>query len=389
MKRFIAKMACLSMIGNLVVCNGSQRSFAQDGANQVSLVTVEDKGKVGITLTRDAREVTFTTFTIEKAPRIVIDVSDSELTADEKTVPGPEGSIIKQVRSAQHSVQPDQVVRIVLDLEKLVDYTIEKSGSQLIVLLVENPGNPGEKKEAKDETAEYAEEVEDTEYVPEQEDEELPVPSAEESSDDIEGASKGAGRASIVDSLSTQLVTLDFNQADLTDVFRILSAKSGVNIIFGDDVEGELTIHLAQVPFNEAFKTILSLKSLVAQQVGKNILRIITPEALATQRSKSVTFWRVFPLNYANVKDAKRQIDAIRNAEGRRGTIEIDLRSNSLIIADSPEGLDDVGRLIAEIDIKPAQVLIESANNEGDAIKKKETIERTARANRAFAHFAR
>lgn len=36
-----------------------------------------------------------------------------------------------------------------------------------------------------------------------------------------------------------------------------------------------------------------------------------------------------------------------------------------------------------------AQVLIESANNEGDAIKKKETIERTARANRAFAHFAR
>jgi len=350
MKRLTARIVALSMIGNFFAGSGIQQISAEDESSRITSVAVEGKDRVTITLTHDAEGVSFNDFSIEESPRIVVDVSDSELAINENTVPGPEGSIIKQVRSAQHSTEPEKIVRIVLDLKKLVEYKVEKSGMQLNVI-INNPGGSGGEEKTQTVAAEY-DEYTSAQEAPTLYDREAPADEEEEIAQDE--------MVSIVDNLSSQPVTLDFNQADLADVFRILSAKSGINIIFGEDVEGELSIHLEQVPFKEAFKTILSLKSLVAQQVGKNILRIITPEALATQRSKSVTFWRVFPLNYADVKDAKKQIDGIRGAEGRRGTIEIDSRTNSLIVADSPEGLDDVARLISEIDLKPEQVLIEA-----------------------------
>jgi len=160
--------------------------------------------------------------------------------------------------------------------------------------------------------------------------------------------------------LSKKTITIDFEDADIGDVFRILSAKSGINIIYGSDIGGTISLRLENVPFDRAFETVLSLKGLVSQEQGPNILRIVTPQKISEERAQAVAFTKIFPLNYAKAEEIKVNLDTVRTAEGRRGNVTVDIRTNSLIVTDTPEGLLSVERIISELDKKPQQVIIEA-----------------------------
>jgi type IV pilus assembly protein PilQ len=155
-------------------------------------------------------------------------------------------------------------------------------------------------------------------------------------------------------------VTLDFDNTDVRDVIKLLAAKAKVNVIYGPDVSGSLTLHLNNVPFNEAFRTVLSMMGLTTDQVGDNILRVITPAELTKQRTTSSAITRIFQLNYAKAAEVKQTIDQVRSAEGRAGASASDLKTNSLIVTDTLEGLLATENLIAQLDARPRQVLIEA-----------------------------
>lgn len=160
--------------------------------------------------------------------------------------------------------------------------------------------------------------------------------------------------------LPQQPISLHFQDTDIREIFRVFALKSGINIIYGDDVKGTLTIHLDNVPFDQALNTVLTLKGFAYQVVGTNILRIVSPEILSAERAKAVTYTKIYPLNYAKAEEIKTQLDAIRTAEGRKGTISVDTRTNSLIVTDIREGLEAAEKLIKELDKKPQQVMIEA-----------------------------
>ncbi len=173
-------------------------------------------------------------------------------------------------------------------------------------------------------------------------------------------AAPGKDMSSLKTVLPRKPITFDFEEADIRDVFRILSLKSGINIIYGPDIAGTVTLRLENVPFDKAFQTILSLKGFVSQDEGNNILRIMTFSKVTEERAQAVTYSRIYPLNYAKAEEIKANLDNIRNAEGRRGNISVDSRTNSLIITDTPEGLLSMERLINDLDKKPDQVVIEA-----------------------------
>lgn len=160
--------------------------------------------------------------------------------------------------------------------------------------------------------------------------------------------------------LPQQPISLHFQDTDIREIFRVFALKSGINIIYGDDVKGTLTIHLDNVPFDQALNTVLTLKGFAYQVVGTNILRIVSPEILSAERAKAVTYTKIYPLNYAKAEEIKTQLDAIRTAEGRKGTISVDTRTNSLIVTDIRDGLEAAEKLIKELDKKPQQVMIEA-----------------------------
>lgn len=176
----------------------------------------------------------------------------------------------------------------------------------------------------------------------------------------------GSGRigGSIYQDLISRLphdpVTLDFDGTDIRDVIKLLAAKSRVNIIYGPDVTGTLTLHLSNVPFNDAFRTILSMMQLTTSQTGSNVLRVITPAELTKQRSSGTTITKVIQLNYAKPEDVKKTVDAVRTAEGRLGNTSVDDKTNSVIVTETLEGMTATENLVGQLDQRPPQVLIDA-----------------------------
>lgn len=171
--------------------------------------------------------------------------------------------------------------------------------------------------------------------------------------------STGVSRSSGI-TLPKTPITMNFYEADIRDVLRMLALKSGINMIYGSDVTGTLTLNLDRVPFDQAFQTVLTLKGLVGLPTGQRIIRVVSSAALTAEQSQATTFTKVYRLNYANATDVKSPIDSVRTSASRKGTSSVDTKSNALVITDTPEGLQQAEELIKELDKKPQQVDIEA-----------------------------
>jgi len=313
-------------------------------------------------------ETKYHAFKIENPARIIVEFTNTELNLRQKNVEA-NGKIIKRVRGGQFQNEPVKIARIVLDLNSMAEYQLKGNGSQ--VTLVLNPED-STVTASKEQNQNSTEENTRQEVAPVKAKTVTTTPktnvaaknSAAKPAENPESSSIGSQRESNAANMKIQLpkklVTLDFQDADIRDILRILSIKSGINIIYAADVTGTVSIHLENVPFDKAFETILSIRGLVSQVQGPNILRVATPQKIADERSQAVTFTKIFPLNYAKAEEVKVNLDSIRNAEGRKGNISIDARTNSLVVTDTPDGLISVEQVISELDLKPPQVIIEA-----------------------------
>ena len=110
---------------------------------------------------------------------------------------------------------------------------------------------------------------------------------------------------------SGNLISLDFKDADVVNLLRILAAESGKNIVIGEDVKGKMSITLRNVPWEQALDIILEAKDLRKVEKG-NVLRIITSDQLAKERESAAR------LEEARVK-----------AEEARGKADAEIRSRA------------------------------------------------------------
>ena len=147
-------------------------------------------------------------------------------------------------------------------------------------------------------------------------------------------------------------VTLDFKDADIMNVLRILSYKSGVNIVAGQDVSGPITIRLTDVPWEKALEVILRTYGYTYERED-NIIRVTTTENL--EKEELVT--EVFSLNYA---DAVNVPGTIEEMLSDRGSVKFDARANLVIVTDIPTNIYKIKQVIEKIDRKTKQVNIEA-----------------------------
>ncbi|MFH1368251.1 MAG: type IV pilus secretin PilQ [Elusimicrobiota bacterium] len=365
MKRILT---ILGVAGSLAVLYYSLQ--AQESFKTLDNIRVENNTVI-MTLSGETK---FNIFKISNPPRLVIEFTNTEHDVKSKEIE-VNGKLIKKIRSAQFENEPTKIARVVVELNQMVEYDLKGNSSEVTLTL--NPENAA----PNDNTV-----IANSASVTPPEDDTVIATPVEESKDaqtlasatpkpadkvkkpapkPAAPAKKTATKKTTTTEKSKRailpktLVTLDFEEAEIKDVLRILSIKSGINLIHGDEVSGIITLHLENVPFDKAFETILALKGLVSQEQGSNILRITTTQKVTEERNQSVTFTKIFPLNYAKAEDVKGNLDAIRSAEGRRGASSIDLRTNSIIITDTPEGLSSAEGIISELDKQPYQVIIE------------------------------
>ena len=158
-------------------------------------------------------------------------------------------------------------------------------------------------------------------------------------------------------------VSLDFRDADISNVLKILSYKSGVNIVVGPEVTGLVTIQLNDVPWKQALEVVLETYGYAYEQKG-NIITVTTVENLKQRRENAIILaeqepleTKTFVLNFGRASEIIASIEKMRS---ERGSINYDERTNTLIITDIAKRIDLMEGVVKKLDRTTPQVLIEA-----------------------------
>ena len=179
--------------------------------------------------------------------------------------------------------------------------------------------------------------------------------------------SPGVGHAE-PQAFTGERISLDFQDADINDILRLIAEVGGVNIIASGDVQGKVTTRMVDVPWDQALDVILKVNGLGQERSG-NIIRVaplakLTQERqqrLAAQRTEveaEPLVTRLVPINYAKPKELQPNVAKLLTPE--RGKILLDERTNTLIITDTPRQIDDMLALVETLDRPTPQVMIEA-----------------------------
>jgi type IV pilus assembly protein PilQ len=151
---------------------------------------------------------------------------------------------------------------------------------------------------------------------------------------------------------ASDTVTIQAENADLLQLLRVFSLVKRFNLVPSDEVSGRVTMNLYAVPFHQALRLILEQSKLDFTRDGQFYYIHKKNEQVALDRRSE----RVFEVNYLEEKEVK---DAIRPVMSRDGTDTYMAKQRRLVVRDSPERLDAVARVLAEVDRRPKQVLVE------------------------------
>jgi type IV pilus assembly protein PilQ len=166
-------------------------------------------------------------------------------------------------------------------------------------------------------------------------------------------------------------LTMNFQDIETRAVLQLLADTSGQNIVVSDSVNGNLTLRLQNVPWDQALDIILRTKGLDKRKQDNVI--IVAPQAEMAAREKAELSSRkdvqelsplradMVQVNYAKASD----LAALIKTQGGsllspRGTVSVDERTNTLLLQDTSDRLADIRRLVATLDIPVRQVQIET-----------------------------
>ncbi len=166
-------------------------------------------------------------------------------------------------------------------------------------------------------------------------------------------------------------LSLNFQDIEVRSVLQLLADFTGLNLVVSDSVTGNLTLRLKNVPWDQAMDIILKTKGLAQRRAGNVILIAPTDEIAAREKLElesrkqveelerlSTVFIKV---NYAKAEEMADLLNQTDNAIlSNRGSVSVDVRTNTLLVKDTNSSLESVRRLLTELDIPVRQVLIES-----------------------------
>jgi type IV pilus assembly protein PilQ len=163
-------------------------------------------------------------------------------------------------------------------------------------------------------------------------------------------------------------VSIDIENGDLRALIRLLVNEGGLNVVFDPSVQGTIDIVLTEIPWDQALETILKANKLGYVAEG-TIIRIAPLSVLADEEAERRKLAearalagdlrvQTFTLSYARAQDMQQLIT--RSALSARGQIQIDARTNTLIITDLADRLQTAANLIASLDRAEPQVEIEA-----------------------------
>jgi type IV pilus assembly protein PilQ len=164
-------------------------------------------------------------------------------------------------------------------------------------------------------------------------------------------------------------ITLDFQNADIHNILRIIADVSGLNIVTSDEVKGTVTIRLKDVPWDQALDVVLEGKDLDKMAIG-NVVRIAPADKIKqaqerqlsskkTQEQLEPLVTSVIPVNFAKASEISNTIKGKEvGLLSERGNITAENRTNVLIVKDIRKSVDEINAMVKRLDQPTPQVLI-------------------------------
>jgi type IV pilus assembly protein PilQ len=316
-------------------------------------------------------------------PRVLLDFP--EVSARVAAVTDVNVGDIKRVRVATNSRAP-LVTRVVIDLARQLAYRVEEAGDELRVLFDSVVGNAA--------TAPAPPQTPD--ILPE------PAPKTAGATPSAPAAGAPAAPAAPVAPIAPTApgsgqqpapppptidqsqvpppvplnqtrfqgppVSLDFQGADLRAVLRTFSEISGLNIVIDPTINGTVDVALRDVPWDQALDIILKANKL-GYSVDGTVVRIAPLQVLAAEQEEQRKLLEAqalagdlrvltVPLSYAKAADLVSILT--RSALSARGEVQVDSRTNTLIVRDLPDRLSTASDLVKALDRPQPQVEIEA-----------------------------
>ena len=163
-------------------------------------------------------------------------------------------------------------------------------------------------------------------------------------------------------------ISIHFKDVNVRDVLYFISEGTGLNMVLSEDVQGNISIKLRNVPWDQALVTVMKTKKLGYIREG-NVIRIMNldklkeeqkgiQDMLDKQKVLDPLKVKVIPLVYTKVADMEKQVKDLLTKD--RGKVTSDTQSNSLIITDTARTIERIEIMIKNLDRTPTQVMIEA-----------------------------
>jgi type IV pilus secretin PilQ/predicted competence protein len=326
--------------------------------------SVEESGQLALTVHADG-SLRYQDFFLGNPDRLVVDFRDVVAGASRRIAVDREP--VKAARLAQFSSADPKVARLVLDLSARQPYRIieGKDGVRIVFGEGRSPQpaplaalRVDSREEAVTEPAVFAPAPAQPTILPAA----APAPVQEPQAPAQEpplGEKKWSGHP----------ISLDFKDGDLQDVFRLFADISGLNVVVNPGISGRVTLKLTEVPWDQALDLILKINGL-GYAIEDNVLRIARMSDMQKEESDrrkladekalagELVDWsrRVYYAKASELSSVVKQTGAL----SARGQVNVDTRTNTILMRDLPVYVEKAKALIEELDIATPQVEIEA-----------------------------
>lgn len=176
---------------------------------------------------------------------------------------------------------------------------------------------------------------------------------------------------------SGEKLSLNFQDIDVRSVLQLIADFTDLNLVASDTVQGNITLRLQNVPWDQALDLVLKTKGLDKRKVG-NVLLVAPADEIAARERQELEAQKqiaelaplrreLIQINYAKASDVAKLFQSVTGGDGDAaaavaggGSITVDDRTNSVIAYQTQEKLDELRRIVAQLDIPVRQVMIEA-----------------------------
>lgn len=333
-----------------------QQTVALPAEREGKIVDLEIRSDdVGFTVVADDMISSYNAIQLNDPARLVIDIPGVKDRLAKK-VYSPRSSLVDKIKVGQH---PGKVRFAIYFKGGIPAYTIEKENNKLLVNwgATAQAGKPASAAPAP--VSGIAHEAAGKESV-------MAESAAGQTGDSEEAVEEENEKV-----YTGQKISLDFKDADVRNILRLIADVSGLNIIVSDNVKGKVTIKLDNVPWDEVLDIILETNNL-GKVWSKSVMRIETQEdirrtsddqykALKSREKVAELQTVVMDIIYRDAKDVAKLLQEEKELSSERGIITVDPNLNRLVVTDTPEKIAMVKERIARYDDRTVrQVFIEA-----------------------------